>query len=406
MPNLKKVHFIYLNRRNERVFMSYRRLVEEINLDAADHNIKSILKRVDGRAKVIGVIKADAYGHGAVEMAHVLINNGVDMFAVAMLDEAIYLRKNGIKEDIIILGITQSDLMGEVIENNAIQVVSSFREAKILSDYAVKHGKTARVHIKSDTGMGRIGFMSTDESVEEICRINELPNLNIEGIFTHFATADSFDKAFTEVQKERFVWMINHLEERGISLSVRHAANSAGIMDFEDLFFTHVRAGIILYGMYPSDEVMKDRLDLEPVMSVKTRIAYIKTIEKGTTIGYGRTYTAPSRRVIATIPIGYADGYSRGLSNKGAVLVRGQKAPIVGRVCMDQCMIDITDIEGVQVEDEVVVMGKQGNNEISADMIAELLDTINYEIVCMFSKRVPKVYLKGGKVVKTNDLLI
>ena len=386
--------------------MSYKRLVEEINLDAADFNIKSIQKRIDGRAKVIGVIKADAYGHGAVEMAHVLIENGVDMFAVAMLDEGIHLRNNGITEDILILGITQSFYMKDVIDYGFIQVVSSYREAKVMSDYAVSVGKTARIHIKSDTGMGRIGYTSDDASVEEICSIASLPNLALEGIFTHFAAADCADKSYTKMQKEKFIWLIERLKEKGITFPIVHASNSAGIMDFEDLFFTHVRAGIILYGLYPSDDVMKDRLPLKPVMSIKTYITYIKEVEEGTGISYASTYVAPSKRTIATIPAGYADGYSRKFSNSGCVLVNGQFAPIVGRVCMDQCMIDITDIKGVKAEDEVVIMGVQGENELSADMLAETLETINYEVICMFSKRVPKVYLKGGEIVKTNDLLI
>ncbi len=386
--------------------MSYKRLAEEIDLDAADFNIKSIKKRIDGRAKVIGVIKADGYGHGAYEMANVLIENGVDMFAVAMLDEAINLRQKGIDKDILILGITQKEFLEEVLQYDIMQVISSYEDAKALSDCAVKMGKTAKIHIKIDTGMGRIGYMPSIESVDEICRINELPNIEINGIFTHFAEADTFDKSFTNIQKDRFQWTVTELENRGIHILVRHAANSAGIMDFEDLFFTHVRAGIILYGLYPSDEVKKERLPLKPVMSIKSYVTYIKEVEEGTPIGYGRTYTAPSKRVIATIPAGYADGYSRSLSNKGYVLIHGKKAPIVGRICMDQCMVDITDIEGVKVEDEVVLIGKQENGEITADDLANILDTINYEIVCMFSKRVPKVYIKGGKVIKTNDLLV
>ncbi|MDD3571095.1 MAG: alanine racemase [Lachnospiraceae bacterium] len=386
--------------------MSYRRTVAEIDLDAIDYNIKSIRKRVPDGTKILDTIKADGYGHGALEVAEVLRKNGVEMFSVALLDEAIHLRKNGIKEGILILGFTPAHCAQELVKYDIIQTISSFSEAEAVSTEAVKQHKTVKIHIKIDTGMGRLGFFPCQQSVEDIVKIAQLDRIKIDGMFTHFAISDCADKTFTSVQKEKFLYMIDELEKCGISIPNKHCANSAGIMDFNDLFFDMVRPGIILYGMYPSDEVIKENLSLKPAMCLKTQVSFIKDVDESTSIGYGRTYFAKRRRKIATLPVGYADGFSRLLSNRGFVIIHGQKAPIVGRICMDQCMVDITEIDGVNIEDEVVLMGKMANEEISADEIAKLIGTINYEVVCMVDKRVPRVYKKNGNVVKVVNHLL
>ena len=385
--------------------MGYKRLVAEIDLDAVDFNIKSIIKRVGGRAKIIGTVKADAYGHGAVEVSKVLEENGIDMFSVAMIDEGINLRNNGIKAPILVLGLTPPEYVKEAVEYDLIQTVSDYNTAEAISKAAKELNKKAVIHIKIDTGMGRIGFRPEKEAFDEIENISKLENIEINGIFTHFCTSDEKDKTFTYVQKEKFVYAVNELEKRGINIPLKHASASAGLMDFDDLFFNAVRPGIILYGYYPSDDVMKDRLPIKPVMSLKSYVMYIKDIENGDTIGYGRTYMANEKRTIATIPAGYADGYNRLLSNKGCILVNGKRAQLKGRICMDQCMADITGINAKQW-DEVVLMGKQGNEEITADEIANEIGTISYEVLCMVSKRVPRVYIKNGKVQKEINFLV
>ena len=385
--------------------MGYKRLVAEIDLDAVDFNIKSIIKRIDGRARIIGTVKADAYGHGAVEVSKVLEENGIDMFSVAMIDEGINLRNNGIKAPILVLGLTPPEYVKEAVEYDLIQTVSDYNTAEAISKAAKELSKKAVIHIKIDTGMGRIGFRPEKESFDEIENISKLENIEINGIFTHFCTSDEKDKTFTYVQKEKFVYAVKELEKRGINIPLKHASASAGLMDFDDLFFNAVRPGIILYGYYPSDDVMKDRLPIKPVMSLQSNVMYIKDIENGDTIGYGRTYMANEKRTIATIPAGYADGYNRLLSNKGCVLVNGKRAQLKGRICMDQCMADITGINAKQW-DEVVLMGKQGNEEITADEIANEIGTISYEVLCMVSKRVPRVYIKNGKVQKEINFLV
>ena len=386
--------------------MGYKRLTAEIDLDAVDFNIKSIIKRVDGRAKLIGTVKADAYGHGAIEVARVLEENGVDIFSVAMLDEAINLRKQGLDKTILMLGLTPPEYIKEALEYDVILPVVNYAEAVKISEAAKELGKKAVIHIKLDTGMGRIGFRADcKETADEIEKISKLENIEINGIFTHFCTSDCKDKTFTKIQKERFINTVDAVEKRGIHIPLKHASASAGLMDFDDMFFNAVRPGIILYGYYPSDEVMKERLPLKPVMSLKTYVTFIKEIEKGDSLGYGRTYIADEKRTIATIPAGYADGYNRLLSNKGRVLVNGKSAPIKGRICMDQFMVDITGIDAKEW-DEVVLLGKQGNDEITADEIADTIGTISYEVLCMVSKRVPRVYIRNGKVIEEKNYLI
>lgn len=377
------------------------RVLAIVDLDAIASNIKNIRAKVDKNSGIIGIIKADAYGHGSAETAKVLLDNGADWLAVAVVDEGLNLRKNGITAPILLLGYTPELRLNDVINNGFIQTVYSYDTAKKLSDAASALGKKAVIHIKIDTGMGRIGYRVNEESADEIVKISKLPNIDVNGMFTHFSTADEADKSYTLEQYNKFVKMNDMLEERGLHIPVKHAANSAAIMDFDNMMFNMVRPGIILYGAYPSDEVKKENLSLSPAMSIKTHVSYVKDVNEGDSISYGRKYTAPSKRRIATIPVGYADGFIRAYSKGGKVLVRGEYAPIVGRICMDQFMVDVTDIDGVEVNDEVVLMGRQGDKEITADFIASVLDTINYEVFCTLSKRVPRQYIQNGKIVKT-----
>lgn len=379
----------------------YQRVTAEIDLDAVAYNIKNIRKKVKKETMIMGVVKADAYGHGAVEVSKVLLYNGADWLGVAMIDEAVQLRKNNIMVPILILGYTPEAEIEDVVRYDIIQTVFSYEMAKMVSDAAVKLGKTAKIHIKVDTGMGRIGFIPEENIGDEVLKISKLPNIEINGIFTHFSTSDEKDKTFTKLQYDRFKYAIDEIEKKGIKLAVKHCANSAAIMDFDDLGFNMVRAGIILYGMYPSDEVIKENLSLKPVMSIKTHISYVKKVGKNIPVSYGRTYYTNKESVIATVPVGYADGYIRKMQNGGRVIVKGHYANIVGRVCMDQFMIDITDVPDVSSGDEVILMGSDGKLSITAEEIANVLDTINYEVVCMIGKRVPREYIKNNEIIKT-----
>lgn len=378
----------------------------EINLDNLKYNIKSIKELLSPATKVCAVIKADGYGHGAFEVAKVAQDAKVSYLAVATLNEAINLREKGIEIPILILGFTPEYQFDRIVEKNITQTVYDFKSAKILSNTAQKHGKKAKVHIKLDTGMGRIGYPADSSSIPEIIKIFKLEGLNVEGLFTHFAKADEEDKTYTKRQFKKYLDISNKLEEQGFFVPIKHVANSAAIIDLPDTNLDMVRPGIILYGLYPSDEVKKDRIKLKPVMSLKTKIAHIKTLSKGKSISYGGIFVTKRKSTIATLPIGYADGYSRAFSGKSHVLVNGQRAPVIGRICMDQCMVDVTDIEGsIHQGDDVVLMGTMDEDEILANELANIAGTINYEIVCAISKRVPRVYIENGKINKIKDLL-
>lgn len=371
------------------------RVVAEVNLNAIKHNYYEIRKHVPKEVEVMAIVKADAYGHGSKEVANLLQTVGVNRFAVAIVKEGEELRKSGITSPILVLGYTPRADIHALLENDLTQTVFSYDMAKILSDEAGKLGKKVNVHIKVDTGMGRIGFLSSPQSIEEVKRIAALPNLNMEGIFTHFSTADEEDASYTKKQWDIFEGFLTELRQVGIELPVIHAANSAAIMCHTYADLNVVRPGIILYGYYPSHYLNGKVLDLIPAMTLKTQIVHIKELPEGHYVGYGRKYCTTHKTKIATIPVGYADGYSRNLGNKGRVLIRGQYAPIVGNICMDQFMVDVTNIDNVSLEDEVVLFGKQGEQEISVEEIASLLGTINYEIVCMIGKRVPRIYVEA-----------
>ena len=369
--------------------MLNKRVCALIHEDAIKHNLGEIKKQIPENAGIIPVIKADAYGHGALTFANIL-KDDAEYFAVATVDEAVELRVNGIENPILVLGHTFLEEMPDAIANEITLTITSYSDAVSLSQVARNLGKNAVVHIKIDTGMSRIGFLPNEESKEVIKEISLLENLTIDGIFTHFATADEKDKSFTKIQAERFFEFTKDLNAEYIL----HAGNSAAIMQHKSAFFDMMRPGIILYGLYPSDEVDRTILDLKPVMELVSHIAYIKTIKKGDSVSYGRTFVADKDTRIATIPVGYADGYPRLLSNKGRVIINGNYASIVGRICMDQFMVDITDIDDVNVGDKVILMGSDGKISVTADEIASLVGTINYEVVCDISKRVPREVVK------------
>lgn len=380
------------------MFRNLRAMWAEVDLDNLQHNLKQI-KKICKDKEIIGVIKANAYGHGAMEIAPTLLKNGVSRLAVAVLSEAMELRMSGIKEPIMILGYTPPYLGDVLVDNDIEQAIYSYEDALELSKIAVLKRKTLKIHIVVDTGMGRIGFLPTKESIEDVYKISELPNIKIEGVFSHFSSADELDKSYTSYQMDNYMEFIHKVEAKNILIPIKHIANSAAIIDLKHTHLDAVRAGIIMYGYYPSNYVLKDSVKLKPVMSLKTSIVHIKKIPAGEYISYGRTFKTERESVIATLPMGYADGYNRLLSNKGKVIVKGNFAPVVGRVCMDQCMIDVTDIEDLKVGDIVTIIGEENGISYTADDIASQIDTINYEVICNINKRVPRVYKKDGKVI-------
>lgn len=379
----------------------YNRVVSEINLDTIAHNTKQIRKIVNDKTDIMVIIKADAYGHGAVEVAKVALYNGASALGVAISDEGIQIRNNNINVPILILGYTPETKIDEVIKYNLIQTVFTYEMAEAISKVATKLEKIAQIHIKIDTGMSRIGFLPNDKAIDDIIKISKLKNIEINGIFTHFATSDEIDKSFTYKQAQIYQNFVNKLEALGVYIPVKHVSNSGAIIDLPEFAFNMVRAGIILYGMYPSEDVDKSKIDLKPAMSLKTQVSYIKEISSNSPVSYGRTYYTKTNTKIATIPVGYADGYSRALSNKGRVLINGEYANIIGRICMDQFMIDVTHIPNVNIGDDVILIGEQNNKAVTAQEIARLIGTINYEVVCMISKRIPRVYIKNNAILKT-----
>lgn len=376
----------------------------EISLNAIEHNYNVIRNKVADDTKVCCVIKADGYGHGAVELSQIYEKLGADFFAVSNIDEGIEIRKSGSKLPIVILGYTPVSEVENLAEYDISQAVFSLEYAKELSEKCVEEDCICKMHIKVDSGMSRIGFMCQefprDEySIEEICEACCLPNLEVEGLFTHFCVSDedAEGREFTNKQYENFIHVRDSLKKRGVDISVVHCSNSGAIEDYPETCCDMVRAGIILYGLAPSSK-LADRLDLVPAMTLKTVVAFVKEVQKGATISYGRTFTADRKMKIATVPIGYADGFIRQNAKDGYMTVNGKKAKIVGRICMDQTMLDVTDIEDVKTGDEVVVFGTGENGEPTADSLAENTGTINYETVCLVGKRVPRIYIKDGKI--------
>lgn len=373
-----------------------------IDLDAAEHNFNVTRAKLPKNVKLLCVIKADAYGHGAVPFAE-MFDSKADFFGVACIEEAIELKKAGIKMPILILGWVPPDLFEDIVQYDIRIPIFHLDDAKALSDEAVKQGKSVPFHFCVDTGMSRIGFQVSEKSADICKEITELPGIVAEGLFSHFATADEEDLSKAIAQRDRFKQFINLLAERGIDIPIKHLNNSAGIMNFDE-YFDMCRMGIILYGLYPSHEVDKSLLEIRPVMEWKTHISHIKELEPGREISYGGTFKTDETRKIATIPVGYADGYPRCLSNKGKVLINGQSAPIVGRVCMDQFMADITGIEA-EIGDEVILIGKSGDQEISMEEFSESAYSFNYEIPCRIARRVPRTYYRNGKLMFSTNYM-
>ena len=380
----------------------YYRVYADIDLDAIYENVKNAKALLKKDTKMMAIVKADGYGHGAVEVAR-QIDELVDAYGVAILEEGIELRKAGFTKPILILGYTPKPLYPAMILNDIATAVFTMEMAKEISDTAVAMHKNANIHIKLDTGMSRIGFSITKESKETIEQIAKLPGIEIKGCFSHFARMDEKDKTKANEQFAKFTKMVNALEKDGVDLGIRHISNSAGIMEAPEVQMDMVRNGICLYGLYPSEEVQKERLPLKPAMELKAYVSYVKTLEPGVEIGYGGTYTTTKKTRVATIPVGYADGYPRCLSGKGSVLIHGKKAPILGRVCMDQFMVDVTDIDNVCIGDRVTLFGKDGDSCITIEEISAMAYSFNYEFVCDIGKRIPRVYYRHGKVIETKD---
>ena len=368
----------------------------EIDLRNFDYNVKNIIKKVGKERQLIGVIKADAYGHGAVECAQVLRDNGCKIFAIATLHEAIVLREAGAREEIICLGLTPDLYADTVVKYDITAVTCSESNAKAISDEAVRQGKQASVLIAVDTGMGRIGYQAedVDRAAKEIAAMEQMPNLTVRGMFSHMSSADCIDKAYAMFQANRYKFFYEGVTARGVKLPMRTFANSASIMEIPDVYYDAVRPGIILYGCYPSDEMRREELDIKPVMSVKAAIVHLKDVPAGFSVGYGRKYISKKPAKIATIALGYADGYPRPYSSQAKVIVNGVLCPVAGNICMDQCMIDVTEVPDVKLGDEVIVMGSDGKLSVTADDIAHATGTINYEITCAFGQRLPKVFIK------------
>ena len=383
---------------------TYSRVYAKINLDAICHNMEAMHAKLKEGTKRFAVIKTDGYGHGAIEIANTI--ESLDYlfgFCVATVEEGLILRRHGVKKPILILGYTFEDQYEDIILNDLRPAVFTMEMAKSFSDIATSLNHDVKIHIKIDTGMSRIGLQVREENAKLIAQIAALPHIIVEGIFTHFAKADEYDKTSANHQIELFKHMIELTEREGVTIPYKHCSNSAGIVEIPAANMDIVRAGITLYGLWPSDEVDKSKIDLAPALELKSKISYVKTLEAGRQISYGGTYTTTKEERIATIPVGYGDGYPRSLSNKGYVLIHGKKAPICGRVCMDQFMVNVTDIPEVKTGDEVTLLGRDGSERITAEELGDLSKRFNYEFVCDLGKRIPRVFVKNGKIVSTRD---
>lgn len=381
---------------------TYSRVYVSIDLDAVVFNMESMQRALAPDAKMIGVVKTDGYGHGAVPVAQT-IDPFVSGYAVATIDEALILRRHGIARPILILGVTANDRYAELIDYDIRPAIFTMEQALPLSRMAVEKGTRARIHLALDTGMSRIGMDADAAGADLAAQIAALPGIEVEGMFTHFARADETDKTATQAQFQAYTDFVSLLDARGVTIPVKHCSNSAAIIDLPDMHMDRVRAGISIYGLYPSDEVDKSRVPLRPVMGLKSFVTYVRDLPPGREISYGGTFCTERPTRVATVPVGYGDGYPRGLSGKGRVLIHGQSAPILGRVCMDQFMIDVTDIPDTQTGSEVTLLGRDGDEEITAEELASLSGRFHYELLCDIGKRVPRVYYRDGNVVGSKD---
>lgn len=383
---------------------NYSRVCARIDLDAIEYNMEMMRQNLDEGVKILSVIKSDGYGHGALQVARFLSEKEyIWGYAVAALDEGMILRRGGIEKPILVMGCIFPEQWEEMLVNEIRMTVYDSDTARRVSDFALKMGKKAFIHLKIDTGMSRLGFPAKEESIGRIEEISRMPNLVIEGMYTHFARADETDKTDARRQLEEFLRMKEQLSLLGVTASYYHCANSAGIIDLREADMDMVRAGIATYGLYPSDEVKKELVPLRPAMELISHVVYVKWVEAGTPVSYGGTYVTAKRTRIATIPVGYGDGYPRSLSNKGYVLIHGKKAPILGRVCMDQFMVDVTEIEGVEFGDLVTLVGRNGEAFVTVELLSKLAEKLRYEFICNFGKRVPREFLRHGKVVEQMD---
>ncbi|MFC9778699.1 alanine racemase [Paenibacillus chitinolyticus] len=386
---------------------SYRDTWAEISLDAIEHNARTFKKNLQRGCKLMAVVKADGYGHGAYETARAALRAGAEYLAVALLDEALELRAAGITEPVLVLGYTPPRSVKKAVRAGVTLTVFTTDVLEAVEAAAAMSSRTpARIHLKVDTGMTRIGVRTVEEARSLARQAIQTPGVALEGIFTHFATADSADDTFTREQFRRFMDIVDHLSDDGIDIPLRHCCNSAATMQYPDMHLDMVRVGISLYGLLPSVASERDTHPLKPAMQFKTRLVQVKDVEVGTPVSYGGTFIAERPTRIGTIPAGYADGLSRSLSNRGDMLLHGRRVRIAGRVCMDQTMLDITDVENTEEGDPVTIFGKSGDAFLHVDEIAELMDTINYEVVCLIGKRVPRVYLYKGKPAASVNHLI
>ncbi|NOV00258.1 alanine racemase [Paenibacillus planticolens] len=375
----------------------YRPTWVEISLDALRSNIEGFQKILPAGMKQMAVVKADAYGHGAVEVSKEALAAGVDYLGVAFFDEALELRNAGITAPILVLGYTPPEGVERARELDVTIAVYSHDVLKELQ--AQRHKKKLKIHIKLDTGMGRLGLHTEADAIPFIEQALTLPNVEVEGLFTHYANADEVDKSYTLEQYRRFERIVSYFTDKGVAFPYIHAGNSAAAIDLPGLTYSMVRLGISMYGLYPSEDVDQTKIKLKPVLSLKTGIVHLKTLPPDSGVSYGTIYHTKGEEQIGTLPIGYADGFSRMLSGKAEVLVRGKRVPVVGRICMDQCMINVSDVTDVQALDEVVLIGEQDGERITAEDIADQLGTVNYEVICMISHRVARVYVRGSERV-------
>ena len=383
---------------------TYHRVSADIDLNAIVHNIQEVRRLIKADTKLMAVIKADAYGHGAIPVAKE-IEKMVDAFAVSNLEEGKELRHAGIRKEILILGYTAPEQIADAIQYHITMTIFEEDTARAVSLVAAQQKKEVKLHIKLDTGMNRIGFAANEQNVDKILEISRLPYIQIEGIFTHFARADEADKTATKEQFARFSYVVEQLKEKGLIIPICHVSNSAAILDLPEYNLDMVRDGICMYGMYPSDEVGRERANLKPAMQIKSHISYVKTVPAGEGISYNATYRTEREMRIATIPVGYGDGYPRRLSNCGHVLIHGKSVPIIGRICMDQFMVDVTEVPEVKQGDDVTLLGTDGTAHITAEELGMLSGSFHYEVVCDVGKRIPRVYYKDGVPIAVRALV-
>lgn len=373
--------------------IEYDRVRAVINLNNIRNNIINLKNCVPPETKVMLIVKADGYGHGAEEIIK-YVDDLSDAYGVAIIDEAVTLREKGIDKMILVLSYTPKEYLKVAVEYGISQAVTDYETALYMSRAAAELDMDARIHIKLDTGMGRLGFSCDEEGLEEIKKISKLPNMVFEGCFTHFSKADEKDITYTKKQFEKYMDFISRLEAEGITFKIKHVCNSAATIQYPEAALDMVRLGIAIYGLYPSEDVGKDMIELEPAMEIISQISYVKNVPAGRLISYGGTYETKRDSIIATVPVGYADGYPRALSNVGRVLINGKSVPVTGRICMDQFMIDVTDIPDVKKGDKVILLGKSGEEVITAEELSEPAGSFNYEFVCGVGKRVPRKYIK------------